>query len=139
MRNLRALNLLLGLIFLVSCTASEKREASNNEIVNLEPRDFEAKLSSLPDGVLIDVRTPEEVSGGMIEGAINIDFKDPSFGEKISALDKDKPYFVYCLSGKRSGEAAKQMESAGFKNVYLLKEGYQKWTSDGLETVKPSN
>jgi rhodanese-related sulfurtransferase len=45
-------------------------------------------LASTPDAVLVDVRTPDEFSEGIIEGAINIDFKDPSFDEKINALDK---------------------------------------------------
>ena len=83
------------------------------------------------------MRTPDEFSEGIIEGAINIDFKDPSFGEKISALDKSKPYFVYCLSGKRSGDAAKQMDSVGFKSIYLLKGGYKDWKNAGLETARP--
>ena len=52
-------------------------------------------LASKPDAVLVDVRTPEEFSEGIIEGAINIDFNDPSFGEKINALDKEQT--IFCL------------------------------------------
>ena len=115
MKNWIPFRLLFGLLLLMSsCTPAEKKEASENEVVTLAPDDFKSTLASKPDAVLVDVRTPDEFSEGIIEGAINIDFKDPSFGEKINALDKSKPYFVYCLSGKRSGDAAKQMDSARF-------------------------
>ena len=130
--------LLFGLILLMpGCTPAEKKGASENKVVDLAPDDFKSMLASKPDAVLVDVRTPDEFSEGIIEGAINIDFNDPSFGGKINALDKSKPYFVYCLSGKRSGDAAKQMESLGFKSIYLLKDGYKDWKNAGFETVRP--
>lgn len=131
--------LLLMLVF-GSCSTGEKKESaesSERSIVALAPRDFQSKLSSDSDAVLVDVRTPPELSEGMIKGAVNIDFKDVAFTEKIKKLDKDKPYYVYCLSGKRSSDAAKQMESAGFKKVYTLKGGYEEWNAEGLETVHP--
>ena len=138
MKNRIPFRLLFGLLLLMSgCTPAEKKEASENKIVALAPDDFKSTLASKPDAVLVDVRTPDEFSEGIIEGAINIDFKDPSFGEKINALDKSKPYFVYCLSGKRSGDAAKQMDSLGFKSIYLLKGGYKDWKNAGLETARP--
>ena len=126
------------MLITLSCTTAEKKDnASENKTVVLEPQEFKSKLLSTPDAVLIDVRTPEELSDGIIQGAVNIDFKDPQFTEKISALDKEKPYFVYCLSGKRSGDAVKQMEGAGFKDIYTLKDGIQHWLDEGLETAKP--
>ena len=138
MKNWIPFRFLFGLLLLMpSCTSTEKKEASENKIVDLAPDDFKSTLASTPDAVLVDVRTPDEFSEGIIEGAINIDFKDPSFGEKINALDKSKPYFVYCLSGKRSGDAAKQMDSVGFKSIYLLKGGYKDWKNAGLETARP--
>ena len=138
MKNWIPFRFLLGLLLLMpGCTSTEKKEASENKIVDLAPDDFKSALASTPDAVLVDVRTPDEFSEGIIEGAINIDFKDPSFGEKINALDRSKPYFVYCLSGKRSGDAAKQMDSVGFKSIYLLKGGYKDWKNAGLETARP--
>ena len=138
MKNWTPFRLLFGLLLLMSgCTPTEKKETSENKIVELTPDDFKSTLASKPDAVLVDVRTPDEFSEGIIEGAINIDFKDPSFGEKINGLDKSKPYFVYCLSGKRSGDAAKQMDSVGFKTIYILDGGYKDWKNAGLETARP--
>jgi rhodanese-related sulfurtransferase len=138
MKNWILLRLLFGLLLLMSsCTPTEKKEVSKNKVVALKPDDFKSTLASKPDAVLVDVRTPDEYSEGIIDGAINIDFKDPSFGEKINALDKSKPYFLYCLSGKRSGDAAIQMDSAGFTSIYTLKGGFKDWKNAGLETSRP--
>jgi rhodanese-related sulfurtransferase len=138
MNNWALFRLLFGLLLLMpSCTSTEKKEASENSIVALAPDHFKSTLASNPDAVLVDVRTPDEFSEGNIAGAVNIDFKDPSFSEKINALDKSKPYFVYCLSGKRSGDAAKQMDSLGFKSIYTLKGGYKEWKNAGLEIARP--
>ncbi|WP_276374044.1 rhodanese-like domain-containing protein [Chryseolinea sp. H1M3-3] len=140
-QKLKLIYVFVGLIFcLTSCTTGGKNEngdSADGHTVVLEPQDFKSKLSATPNAVLIDVRTPEEVSEGVIEGAINIDFKDPGFSDKINALDKEKPYYVYCLSGKRSNDAVKIMEEKGFKNVYTLKDGLNNWTEAGLEVVKP--
>ena len=99
----------LLLLVLSSCTTGEKKRSSEGGIVELEPRDFSAKRADNPQGVLVDVRTAREISEGMIRGAVHIDFKDPLFKVRIDSLNKDKPYFVYCYSGKRSSDAAKQI------------------------------
>lgn len=138
MKPVSPIGLLFGLLLVMaSCTPVEKKEGSANQVVSLSPRDFKSTLASKPDAVLVDVRTPDEFSEGIIEGAINIDFKDPSFDEKINALDKSKPYFLYCLSGKRSGDAAKQMDSIGFSSIYVLEGGYKNWKNEGLEIAHP--
>jgi rhodanese-related sulfurtransferase len=126
-------------VLLFSCTSSDKKnsEASKARITTLDARGFQSKIAEIPNAVIVDVRTPAELSEGMINGAINIDFKDPSFSDKISALDKDKSYFLYCLSGKRSSDAATQMDSLGFNNIYSLEGGLKNWNAEGLETVKP--
>ena len=78
----------------------------------------------------------------MIE-SINIDFRNKSFIEKVSKLDKEKPYLVYCQSGNRSQKASIIMEYLGFKKIYHYKSDGT-WeladadavaTSDGLLAV----
>ena len=133
--------LVIGLIVVMSaCSPSEKKgdEASGSQTVILEPLEFKSILEKTPEAVLVDVRTPEEAAEGVIEGAVNIDFKSPDFTDKIADLDKEKPTFVYCLSGKRSGDAVKQMEAAGFKHIYTLKDGLRNWKDQGLGTTLPS-
>ncbi len=48
------------------------------------------------------VRTPGEFRNGHLKSAMNIDWNADDFTEKAKALDKDKPVFVYCMSGPRS-------------------------------------
>ncbi|NET31928.1 MAG: rhodanese-like domain-containing protein [Cyanothece sp. SIO1E1] len=79
--------------------------------------------------VLLDVRTPEEVAGGKIEGALEIDVLADDFEQKIQNLEKDKTYLVYCKAGSRSARACKVMEKAGFQDLYNLKGGYTAWSS----------
>lgn len=102
---------------------------------NLTAKEFSMKLEQTPSAQIIDVRTPGEVAGGFINNAVNIDYNSSDFTTKTSQLDKNKPTFVYCLSGGRSGAAAAQMRSEGFKIVYELTGGIMKWNAAGLPLV----
>ncbi|MEY4521162.1 MAG: hypothetical protein RIT10_347 [Bacteroidota bacterium] len=102
---------------------------------NLSAKEFSMKLEQTPSAQIIDVRTPGEVAGGFINNAVNIDYNSSDFTTKTSQLDKNKPTFVYCLSGGRSGAAAAQMRSEGFKIVYELTGGIMKWNAAGLPLV----
>ena len=90
---------------------------------------FQAKLNGQPDAILLDVRTPDEFNSGKIPGAININVMDSSFIEEISSLDKSKTYFIYCLSGGRSGRACAIMANQGF-DVYNLAGGISSWDGE---------
>ncbi|MGA1439089.1 MAG: rhodanese-like domain-containing protein [Ilumatobacteraceae bacterium] len=83
---------------------------------------------------VIDVRTPEEYAEGHVEGAELIDFYEPTFAERIAALDRDRDYIVYCRSGNRSGQAVELMEQLGFGRVWEL-EGGVLAIGDDLELV----
>lgn len=84
-------------------------------------------LLSKEEGMLIDVRTPEEFGAGHIDGAINIDFRSATFSENIDTLDKSVPVFVYCQAGGRSGQARDMMAEQGFTTIYNLLGGYGSW------------
>lgn len=97
---------------------------------------FNQKLSATPQGQLLDVRTPTEYAQGHLAKSQNLDFRDPVFVQKIATLDKDKPVFVYCLSGGRSGQAAKLLAQNGFKEVYDMQGGYLKWSAANMPSEK---
>ena len=130
--------ILLVLVFW-GCSPSEKKENSADapEIVNLDAKGFKESMAATPDAVLLDVRTPGEVEEGAIPGAVNIDYNAPDFGEKISGLDKTKPYYVYCMGGGRSSKALDKMKAEGFTNVHNLEGGFKDWVKNGFETTKP--
>lgn len=78
--------------------------------------------------ILIDVRTPGEVSQGYIDGASQfIDVYSPDFQKKMERLYKNKTYVVYCRSGARSAQAGERMISMGFTKVYNLQGGISNW------------
>ena len=104
---------------------------------NLPPADFKAAFEKAP-GVVLDVRTPEEVARGKIPGASVIDFRAPKFEQKVALLAKDKPVYVYCASGGRSSQAAQLMEKAGFRRVVNLEGGMRAWTAAGLPVETPA-
>lgn len=125
---------LIGLaIMLNSCTNGQSSKT------NLSPEDFLKKITELPNAPIIDVRTSGEFEGGHIANSINIDWNGNNFDKEISAFDKAEPIFIYCLSGGRSGSAASQMRSQGFKEVYELDGGIMRWKSANLPlTTDPS-
>ncbi len=86
---------------------------------NLSGREFKSNFENT-NGVLLDVRTPEEFAAGHIEGSLNIDIFNPNFRDLIDALDNTKEYFVYCRSGNRSGQACMLMSELGLKSNNLM-------------------
>jgi rhodanese-related sulfurtransferase len=139
MKKCRVQYLACVLLIMFGCSSPEKKSSTEAEqgIVTLTPEAFKDELSSVPNAVIIDVRTPAEVQEGMIQGAVNLDIKDSTFTGKLRELDKNNAYFVYCKAGTRSDVAAKQMEEMGFKNIRVLEGGMMEWKAKGLETVEP--
>ncbi|WP_026516514.1 rhodanese-like domain-containing protein [Butyrivibrio sp. MC2021] len=77
------------------------------------------KYRSLPDAILLDVRTKEEYAEGYIPGSINIPLDDILEVENI-VPDHDKQIFVYCLRGTRSKKAVSKMKMLGYKNAVSI-------------------
>jgi thioredoxin len=107
--------------FLIACSSP----AQQNNSVNSEQ--FEKGMSA--EGVqLLDVRTAGEFNSGHLKGALQANYNnDKEFKERVAALDKTKPVYVYCLSGGRSSAAADWMRANGFVNVVNLKGGIAAW------------
>jgi len=99
---------------------------------NLTPAQFAEGLRQ-PGAVLVDVRRPDEFGVGHLPGAVNLEVTAPDFGQRVAALDKTKPTYVYCRSGARSAKAADQLTTAGFAQVSNLLGGVLDWP-DALTT-----
>lgn len=102
-------------------------EAAGPVYEDIDAIDFADRIGA-PNTVILDVRTPAETAGGVIEGAIELDYRSPDFADQVAKLDKEKTYLVYCASGGRSGKACSAMQDMGFREVYNLKGGYRAWT-----------
>eukprot|EP00128_Syssomonas_multiformis_P007671 Colp12_sorted_trinity150504_noHs@32559 len=60
---------------------------------------------------LLDVREPNEVAGGKIDGSVNIPFSQ--LRERLSEVPMDKPVWVYCASGLRSYNVTRVLGNRG--------------------------
>ena len=113
-------------LFLTGCGSSDS--------TNLGAQEFQAKASE-PGVVTLDVRTSGEFAAGHIANAINIDVEGMTFDGDIKNLDKDAKYAVYCQSGRRSVNAIKKLQDAGFTNLFNLENGILDWQGAGLPVV----
>lgn len=140
--------LLIFLIALISC--SKQTETSQPELLveaesvsepviseTIEAANFRELINTVPDAVILDVRTPGEFANGYIEGAINIDFRSAEFKTQLNQLDKNATYLVYCGSGGRSRSSADVMKELSFKKVYDLSGGFSQWKSNGFPSKLP--
>ena len=82
---------------------------------------------------LVDVRSPAEVAGGSIPGALKIPL--PALMDSITRLDPTAPVLVYCASGYRSMVAASVLRASGFDDVSDLLGGFDAWRSTGLPSA----
>ncbi|MBV8306010.1 MAG: rhodanese-like domain-containing protein [Gammaproteobacteria bacterium] len=71
-------------------------------------------------GRWLDVRLPSEHQNLAIEGALNVPLY--LIRLKLSTLDRNKPYVVYCDTGRRSSAAAYILVERGF-DAYVLQGG----------------
>jgi rhodanese-related sulfurtransferase len=94
---------------------------------NLNKEEWGKALTTNPNYVLLDVRSPQECQVGMQENASQLNFLDQAvFMAGIESLDKSKDYFVYCRSGARSSNACAVLNQKGF-NTYNLLGGMLDW------------
>ncbi|MCW3125473.1 MAG: thioredoxin family protein [Bacteroidetes bacterium] len=87
---------------------------------------------------LVDVRTPEEYAEKHLKDAVNINFNDDGFIDKMEKLDKTKPVLIYCLSGGRSSKASALISSKGYDKVVNLDGGILAWTNAGNPVEAPA-
>jgi len=124
-------NTFLSLVCITTLLFTSCKGQTNKSNETIEPKVFAEKITN-NDIYLIDVRTPQEYASQHIGNAVNIDINSSTFESQISSLDKNKPVYVYCLSGGRSARAAQKMNDLGFTEVYNLSGGITKWNAEGL-------
>ena len=129
-KTMRLLVFLFLLNLIISCSENTEQTSRPAQVVNLEGEVLLSKIES-DNGVILDVRTKEEIDKGYIVNASFIDFYDPDFSTKASWIKKGQPIFVYCHAGGRSAKAAELLIELGFKNVYNLIGGFSNWKSLG--------
>jgi len=118
-KTLLSIFLLVSFISLIACNDISSQRVS--------AEDFYTKLVDDNSSIIIDVRTPEEFSKGHLRNALNINWFDENFESQLEILSRERPVFIYCLSGGRSAKALDKISGMGFKNSYELDGGILEW------------
>ena len=129
----RVLICLMAITALVNYSCKDNESNSDSTHIEIISPEEMKQISKIDDVQLVDVRTPEEYKEEYIEGFQNIDYYSKSFDEDIEKLDKEKPVIVYCRTGRRSSDCAKDMEDKGFVKIYDLEGGITKRKYMGYE------
>ncbi|MCA9426097.1 MAG: rhodanese-like domain-containing protein [Candidatus Omnitrophica bacterium] len=89
--------------------------------------------------LLIDVLGPDHYREGHLPDAISIPLKSEHFVDRVEekAGGKEMDIIVYCANTDcdASPRAAKELEEAGFKNVYDFEAGLEGWEKTGEPVV----
>lgn len=126
-KNSNMKNIILSGFFILMLIFSCK-ESSADEIKVVTAAEMETHLKYGKIQV-VDVQPVDDFKKSHILNAQNI-LLDKNFQKNLEKLDKNVPVAIYCTTGKISPEAAKIIQQAGFKNIYLLEGGIKKWRSE---------
>jgi rhodanese-related sulfurtransferase len=89
--------------------------------------EVQAKLASLDDFYLIDVRETSEFEQGSLPCAINLSKGIIERDIEKLVTDCDKEIIVYCGGGSRSALAAENLQKMGYTKVFSMVGGYHAW------------
>ncbi len=123
------------ILFLLAFSVFLILNANAQTVQHINATSF-SKLIKTQQGLILDVRTEQEYSRGHIDGSTLISTSDPKFAEKASLLQKDKPIYVYCLTGSRSYAVVNYLSQIGFSKLYNLQKGILEWHQLGYKIVQ---
>lgn len=121
--------LVLGGCTMVSMIDVSETQNAAAEYKRISPEDAKKMLDENSDAVLLDVRTESEYNEQRIDGALLLPNNEIEDRAAELLPDKDALILVYCRSGRRSKQAALELLSMGYTNVYDF-GGIMSWPYD---------
>lgn len=88
--------------------------------------ELKARLDAGESILLIDVREPEEVAQGMIEGAVHIPMGQ--IPQRLDEISREKEVIFICRSGYRSSQVCDYLAQQGFADPVNLTGGMLAWS-----------
>ncbi len=107
---------------------------TQKEIAQVSVTEAKKAIEDKKDAQFIDVRTVEEYAGGHAVGAKNLPLD--KLDAELTKLDKDKPVYVICQTGRRSQKGSEILQKVGFKDIYNITGGTSEWMNAKLPTEK---
>jgi rhodanese-related sulfurtransferase len=124
-------NIWLSFVLIISIIACTEAQ----QIKRLNVKEFKELMDKTSNKTVLDVRTNDEVAQGVLAQATQIDYNGGDFESQLEKLDKNKPVFIYCAVGGRSGSASSILAKKGFKQVYNFEGGINAWRALGFPTI----
>ncbi len=126
-QKVRFIFIVLSFLSFFSCSNSPKEHSITVAELHELLKDVDIEV--------LDVRTPEEILEGKITSkALEANFYDATFiADATSKVNKDQMVYVYCKSGRRSGEAVAKLRELGYTKVYNIEGGIKAWKAAGYE------
>ncbi|MCH6255923.1 rhodanese-like domain-containing protein [Puniceicoccaceae bacterium K14] len=100
-------------------------------VKQVDPAEFH-ELVKKKEGIVLDLRISEETAMGKIESAVELDFFRKDFVQKLEAMDRSMPIYVYCGSGSRSMSTSNLLVELGFDEIVNLVGGFFAWENSGF-------
>jgi rhodanese-related sulfurtransferase len=127
----------LALVFVVSGIMLlwpfvKRRVSPSREIGTLDA----TRLINAEDALVLDVREPNEFSGGRMPNALHIPLSQ--LKDRAAEIQEHaaRPVIVYCERGLRAGAAISALAGLGFTRVQSLRGGMRAWKEAGLPISK---
>lgn len=121
-------------------TAHEIVLEAKKSVTECSPEEIQKRIEQ-GGSLIIDVREPDEYRQGFLAGAINIPRGLLEF--KITAdatlQDLDRSVIVYCKTSGRAALSVAALQSMGFRHVISMAGGFDAWSAEGREVVKPAH
>ena len=111
----------------------EEAPAVTNGIPEITPAELKERLDRGDDLYILDVREPHEKQICDIGGDL---IPLGQLARRVSELDSSREIVAYCRSGKRSADAIRFLQQAGFRKLLNLKGGILAW-SDEVDPSMP--
>jgi adenylyltransferase/sulfurtransferase len=106
-------------------TAAAACDFTPETMESITTQELRSILSGNFEGLLIDVREPEEYAVAHIEGSQLIPLK--TLPEQLDKLPKDREILVHCKMGGRSARAVQLLLDHGFTHVKNVAGGIDAW------------
>jgi thiosulfate sulfurtransferase len=104
-----------------------------DEVKEIPPEEARRWLDS-GEALFVDVRDQASFQKGHIPGALLLN--EANTEDFIAQTDKSKTLVVYCYHGNASQSAAAFLLDRGFKKVYSLTGGFNKWRkTEKVDTI----
>ena len=120
----------------MSVSGAELLKRVKEQIREVDPSDVSQLLGE--GVVVVDCRETEELSGGMIPGAIHIPRSYLETRIEATVPDRTQRVILYCASGVRSAFGAHTlMTEMGYDDVESMTGGFTLWKDRGYEVEVP--